>query len=270
MIFLGLFMIAVNFGLISPLMVLRNRSYAGDTLTHLMLPGALLGLILHSYIPWGEAWWFSVFGGVICGILGNYMIEAFIRLFHIPADTSTVLCLGILLALSLMGIFYFHEYESFYGNFESLLMGDWQNMTVSHVIFIVLITVFNLFVILFYRDHFDAWILDADFAKIMGFKTGLLEKIFPLMITFSIVSSLMTVGGLVVSCLIIMPAIIAKPWSILHINCILWSLFIMVSGVALYSITSIPLGSVLVLFGFFVLLTKTLWKIYLKQKRRNS
>ncbi len=143
---------------------------------------------------------------------------------------------------------------------ESLFFGD--ALTLNHTdLALILGSCAIVFVAIFsLRKHWDAWLVDNEFAHIAGFKVELLNKIFPILLTVSILSGLFAVGGLMISALITIPALLYSPRSVFSLPVVLLSLGTGLLGLVSAFAFNWPVGPTIVLVGFVALLGKTVFK----------
>ena len=249
----GICFLSLTAGLLSPVIVLKQRSFLIDTLAHLILPGVVVGLLLSKVFHF-ELWMSLAGGAIVTAVVGVYLSEWFLKHLKIPPDASAILCLSAFLAL---GILLLTWSQSGSIDPENLLFGDILTLTLSNVVILVAVFCCVLFCILFYRSHWDAWLSDPDFAKVAGFNTSVLNRLFPIMLTISVLAGFFAVGGLMIPALMTIPAIFTRPKSVLSLTTLTFSLCLGLFGFFFADIFNMPVGPTCVLIGFFVVLIKT-------------
>lgn len=247
-------LITLMCGILSPVVVLKQRSYLGDTLSHLVFPGVIIGIMLAKYTEF-PFWGCILMGAIATALLGTFISEWILKTLKIPPDASAVICLTSFFAIGIIAI---SSNKDTRIDPESILFGDvltlsWRDVAVLAVaLVVVFISILSL------KKHWDAWLSDPEFAEIAGFKVKLLERLFPVLMTFAILSGLFAVGGLMISALLTLPTIIYQPRSVFSPIVVLLSFIGGLLGILLAFSFNWPVGPSIVLVGFFSILIKTL------------
>lgn len=247
-------LITLMCGTLSPVVVLKQRAYLGDTLSHLVFPGVIIGIVVAKMTLW-PFWACILCGSVATALFGTFLSEWILKTLKIPPDASAVICLTAFFA---MGIIAISTTKDTRIDPESILFGDvltlsWFDVGVLAVtLTVVLIAIISL------RKHWDAWLSDPEFAEIAGFKVKLLERLFPILMTAAILSGLFAVGGLMISSLLTLPTIIYQPRSVFSPAVVLLSFIGGILGFLLAFSFNWPVGPSIVLLGFFSIIVKTL------------
>lgn len=240
-------------GFLSPVVVLKQRSYLGDTLSHLVFPGVILGIILTRFT--NLPFWLCVFSGAsLTAFIGAFISEWILKTLKIPPDASAVICLTAFFAMGVIGI---SSNKDMRISPESILFGDVLTLSKLDLLVLAIAFITSATAILLLRKHWDAWLSDPEFAEIAGFKVKLLEKLFPFLITFAILSGLFAVGGLMISALLTLPTIIYQPKSVFSPAVVLISLAEGLLGIIVAFTCNWPVGPSIVLVGFTTILIKT-------------
>ncbi len=247
-------LITILCGTLSPVVVLKQRAYLGDTLSHLVFPGVVIGIVIAklTLLPF---WGCILIGSISTALLGTFLSEWILKTLKIPPDASSVICLTSFFAIGVIAISNAKDTRI---DPESILFGD--VLTLSWLdIWVLVITVITVLIsIISLRKHWDAWLSDPEFAEIAGFKVKLLEKLFPILMTAAILSGLFAVGGLMISSLLTLPTIIYQPRSVFSPIVVLLSFIGGILGFLLAFSFNWPVGPSIVLLGFFSIIVKTL------------
>jgi len=247
-------LITILCGTLSPVVVLKQRAYLGDTLSHLVFPGVVIGIVIAklTLLPF---WGCILIGSISTALLGTFLSEWILKTLKIPPDASAVICLTSFFAIGVIAISNAKDTRI---DPESILFGD--VLTLSWLdIWVLVITVITVLIsIISLRKHWDAWLSDPEFAEIAGFKVKLLEKLFPILMTAAILSGLFAVGGLMISSLLTLPTIIYQPRSVFSPIVVLLSFIGGILGFLLAFSFNWPVGPSIVLLGFFSIIVKTL------------
>ena len=253
---LAILFISLTCGLLSPLVVLKQRSYLGDTLSHLVFPGVVGGIIATQYTPLPQ-WVCLVLGASITAFVGTFLSEYILKKNRCPPDSAAVVCLSAFFAL---GVILISSHKGLRVSPDSIFFGDVLTLNKIDLGVIFACFLFVLFTILILRKHWDAWLIDSEFAEIAGFKVSLLNKIFPVLLTTAVLSGLFAVGGLMISALITIPTLLYAPRSVFSFTVIFASVTLGLLGLICAFLFNWPVGPSIVLAGFVALIIKTCFK----------
>jgi ABC-type Mn2+/Zn2+ transport system permease subunit len=245
--------VTLTCGMLSPVVVLKQRSYLGDALSHLIFPGIVFGFLLAQYseLPF----WACVFSGAfVTALLGTFLSEWVLKTLKIPPDASAVMCLSAFFAWGAL-IISSHPNTNIHP--ESLFFGDILTLTWTDATILGFVFIFVTFSIFLLQRHWDAWLSDPEFAKIMGFHVKLLDRLFPVLMTCVILSGIFAVGGLMISALLTLPTILYQPRSVFSFPVIFISFLGGIFGILTAFAINWPVGPTIVVIGFVSVLIKT-------------
>lgn len=183
--------------LIGVFIVLKKQSLLGDGLAHASFGGIALGLFFGIF-PLLTALAVSI--GTVIGI--SYMRQKGIA----PSDASIAVFLAFgfatgLVLISLSGGFNVDLFSYLFG---SILTIDTNDLLIIVLLGLCIIS----FLLIFYKE-IVAMCFDENFAKLSGIPVASLNIIFDVLVATTIVISIKIVGVILVSALIVIPAISA-------------------------------------------------------------
>ncbi|KAB8033249.1 metal ABC transporter permease [Fluviispira multicolorata] len=256
-------LITLMCGCLSPVVVLKQRAYLGDTLSHLVFPGVIAGIIIAKFSSF-PFWACVLIGATVTAFIGNFISEWILKTLKIPPDASAIICLTSFFAIGIIAI---SSNKGTRIDPESILFGDVLTLGANDL-YVLLFSLIIVFIsIISLRKHWDAWLSDPEFAEIVGFKVKLLDRLFPFLMTFAILSGIFAVGGLMISALLTLPTIIYQPRSVFSPIVVLLSFIGGILGILIAFSFNWPVGPSIVLVGFITILTKT-FVVHLQTQRR--
>lgn len=188
---------AVICSIIGLFLVLRRHSLFGDALSHVAFGGIALGLFIGIYPLW------TAFAVAILSALGINKLRESTKL---PGDASVAVLLSSGLA---MGVVLVSLSDGFTVNlfsflFGSILLVSDQDMTIILIIAgVVLGTICYFFQKLLYITF------DEDQARVSGLHVCMLNYLFIVIASVTVIASIRLVGVLLISSLIVIPNITA-------------------------------------------------------------
>src|SRR3989338_170534 len=197
-------------GTLGSFAVLRKQSLLGDAISHAALPGVAIAFLLtfskHPAV--------LLLGALATGWVGTLFILLITRTTRIKHDTAMGIVLSVFFGLGLFLLTLIQRLPTarkagldkfLFGNASTLLRQDLQVM-------LALGGLTLLFVLLFWKE-FKLLAFDPDFLHSLGRNTLTLDVFLTTLLVVAIVIGLQAVGVVLMSALVIAPAVAARQWT---------------------------------------------------------
>lgn len=229
---------------IGTIIVLKNLSLIGDTLSHASLAGVAAGLLLNVN---------PVLGASIACLGSAFSVELVRKKFPRFADLSlaVVMSAGIALAGVLSG---FIDNSA---SFNSFLFGSIVAISDSELCSVLGISIFGItaFVFLYYQFFYFAF--DERAARVAGVSVNVINVLFVVLVALTVSIAARSVGVLLVSSLFVLPVACAMQLSHSFFSTVVVSTclseFFVVSGLCVSFFFGLKPGGTIVLIGVAVL-----------------
>lgn len=210
---IGTFLLAVAAGAVGCITVLKGQSLIGDAIGHSAFPGIVLAFML--FLQRDPA--ILILGAIVSGAV------AFISIQTINANSK--LDLDAILAVILSSFFGFGMVlkSHIQGNpdyagasqsgLQNYIFGQAAYIMSEDVRIILFVGVISLLLLILFYKEIKVFLFDETYSKTIGLKTTLLYGIILLMTMSIIATGLKLVGAILISSLLIVPAITAMQWS---------------------------------------------------------
>lgn len=200
---IGVSLLGICCGLLGSFMVVRQKALFGDTLSHAVLPGVVIGFLWNM-----EKDPLTLFiGAIISGFIGLYVITVLKKTTILKEDSLMGLTLTGFYALGICLLTMVQNMNS--GNQSGLdkyLFGQASSLSWGDIKLIAVVTVLSIGVIwLFYKELLVSS-FDVEFAESTGLSKYFLNDILMLLVASTIVISIKAVGIVLVSAMLIIPA----------------------------------------------------------------
>ncbi len=209
-VLLGASIVGLVAGSLGCFAMLKRQSLVGDAISHAALPGiALAFLLTQTKNPL-----VLLLGAAIAGFIGTSLVHVFTNLTKTKEDAA----LGIILSVFFgFGIFLLTIIQklpsSEKSGLQSYLFGNAATMLRSDVITIAALSMIVFAFVLLFWKQFKLLIFDKAFAKTIGMPIIAIELLLTLLIVGAIVVGLQTVGVVLMSAMVIAPAVAARQWT---------------------------------------------------------
>ncbi|WP_368651705.1 metal ABC transporter permease [Lactococcus raffinolactis] len=193
-------LVGVMSGVIGSFIILRGLSLMGDAISHAVLPGVAVAYMLGINL---------LLGASIFGILAAMLIGYVASHSKLKNDTAIGIIFSAFYALGFVLISLAESssnlHHILFGNV--LAVSDRDLITTTCVLIAVI-----LFIVIFYKELLITS-FDETFARTYGLRTQMVHYALMLMLTLVTVSSLQTVGIILVVAMLITPAATAFLWT---------------------------------------------------------
>ncbi len=231
---LGSALLGVISGVLGSFAVLRKQSLLGDGISHAALPGVVMAFLLTS----SKNTEVLLLGALATGLLATLLMMGIVRHSRIKFDSALALVMSVFFGLGLVLLTFSQKIPNanqaglnrfIYGQASTLLARDVKVMAVCG-------TVLLLLIVLFWKE-FKLFSFDSEFGKTLGFGTAKLNLLLSFLVVLAIIIGLQTVGVVLMSAMLIAPAVAARQWS----N----QLWVMVALAAVFGAVSGVIGTLL-------------------------
>lgn len=262
---IGTMMLGLVTGILGVFLTLKKQALVGDSLSHAALPGVVLAFMFTQ----NKNMLVLIIGAAFSAIVAMIIIELIKRFSIIKYDASLALILSSFFGFGQVLLLVVQTTGS--GNaagLDSFIFGQAATMLITDVYIIMVASLLILFfVILFYKE-FKLYLFNQEHYETMGFNKRFTTALLNVLVVISVTISIRTVGVILMSALIIAPAVAARQWSDrLYINLLLAGIIGSLSaavGVNISSnVTNLPTGPVIVV----VLTTVVLITLLIAPKR---
>ena len=198
-------------GAIGTFAVVRRQSLQGDAVSHAALPGVALAFLLG-----GRSEIVIVFGAAVTGWIAMATVSGIVRRSRVPFDAALGGALAVFFGLGLVLMTYLQKnirgaatlrpQQYLFGQDAALMRAEdlWPVLGLGGSAILVVVLLWKEFKLLSF---------DPDFGASLGFPTRRLDLALTGLVVVAVVIGLQTVGVVLMSALIVAPAVAARQWS---------------------------------------------------------
>lgn len=196
--FLAIILVGIICGATGVFVTLRGLAFLGDALSHAIFPGIVIAFIFGGHF---------LIGALIAALIVSMGIGFVSQNGRLSNDTA----IGILFVGSFaFGIALMSTQQGYTRDLTSFLLGSILGVTTQDLALTALIGVIVLMTIFWFRRELTIVAFDRTFAQASGINVWLLDMIFLLILALAIVTSLQTVGNILVLAMLVTPAATAR------------------------------------------------------------
>lgn len=247
----GVVMVGMLSGVLGVFVLLRGQTLLGDAVAHAALPGiALTFLITHSKNPL-----LLLMGGVCSGALGMVLVTMVTTQTRLKKDAAQGMVLSIFFGFGLVLLTIIQKqpiaHQSMLNKF---LFGNIATLLYTELLLIAAVTVSAFVCLGLFWKELIAFVFDASYIRVVGFGHLFLTFLLSGLLLMAIVIGLQSVGVILMSTMLIAPAVAARQWTSCVGNMVrlsgFFGAFAGVLGVLLSnSIADMPTGPMIVVIA---------------------
>ena len=233
-------------GLIGSFAVLRQLSFFSDALGHSALLGITLGILLNVN---------PTFVLIPFAIIFAFLVNNLVERSSLPADALLNIVYSSSLAAAVLAL---SKINSYSGSIKQLLFGDILGITASDIyITLILFIVSFIYLVFSLRSHV-LLTLDEDLAGSIGINTRFHKLAFIILLGIVVSVSIKSVGVLLISAFVVIPACAGRLISRKFSSYIVFSMVLgglcALFGLILSGFFNLPSGPSIVILQFFAFL----------------
>jgi manganese/zinc/iron transport system permease protein len=245
---LGSMLMCLAAALVGVIIFLRKQSLIGEALSHAAYPGVIIGVIAAGALSWNE----SIDAGLaICILVGAFFtslaglwtINFLVRKLKIRSDSALCFVLSAFfgIGLTLASEVQF-SYSSLYRQALSYLYGQAATMTDIHIYIYGGLALAIAAMVLLLDKELQVMTFNPEFAKSIGINTSGINFIVFLLTVLAVVIGIRSVGVVLMSAMLIAPAVAARQFTNKFHNMLFLSAFFGVMSGYLGNYLSIELS----------------------------
>jgi ABC-type Mn2+/Zn2+ transport system permease subunit len=199
--FIGTVSVAILTALIGTFVILRRLAFIGEGLAH----GSLAGLAIGYLLNWNL---------YLAGNIYTIGLAMFIGALHEKAKVSLDTAIGILFSTSMaIGIALISSLKFYTTDLTGYLFGSVLSITSFDLLIIVGSTILILIILTLFYKEFLYYAFDPEMAEVSGLPRASLHYAMLAMIAVTVVVASQTVGIILVTALLTIPAASAYQWT---------------------------------------------------------
>ncbi len=196
-------------GVIGSFAVARGQSLMGDAVSHATLPGVVVAATLVGV----REPWVLIAGASVTGVAAAAAISLTARSTPVKFDSALALVLTAAFGLGMVLLVAQSRGDSAQAGLNNFLFGQAAAILVADLLTIAATGVLVLALVAWRWNEFRAICFDYEFAQVAGVAVRRLDLLLVLLLVVTIAAGLKVVGVVLMSAMLVAPAVAARQWS---------------------------------------------------------
>lgn len=275
-VILGTSILGAVSGTVGAFAMLRKQSLLGDAISHAALPGICIIFLLTQT----KSTLWLLLGALIAGWIGTWIMTLVVTKTRLKQDAALGVILSVFFGFGLMLLTIIQKipnanqaglHKYLFGNASTLLKHDVLTMSILSLIVLSAISIF--------WKEFKLLTFDRDYAFSLGFSTVKLDLFLVSLTVCGIVLGLQTVGVVLMSAMLIAPAVAARQWTnslekMVGLSAFMGALSGSIGAVISSYVDRLPTGPTIVLVMSVIVLISLCFApergLFMQRKRQNA
>lgn len=257
-VILGTALLGISTGILGVFNTLRGEALIGDGLSHATLPGVVLAFMFTG----SKRLEVLLIGAAASAVFAMWVLNLIKKYSKIKSDAALALILSSFFGFGqVLLVIIQNTGNAAQAGLNKIIFGQAATMLIGDIIFIGIIALVVIIIILLFWKELKLYIFDNEYFQSLGYSRKVVNYLLTIMTVMVVVISIRTVGVILMSALLIAPAVAARLWSNkLTLNVVIAGVLGLVTGIIGTIVsanqTNLPTGPVIVIIlSFFVIIS---------------
>ena len=210
---LGTVILAMATGIIGSISVLKGKSLIGDAIGHSTYPGIVIAFMLSME----KSPLVLLLGAAIAGVISFFLIDLISNNSKIDLDATLAIVLSSFFGLGMVLKSYIQGHPAYAGvsqsGLKNYIFGQASYIMKNDVKIIFVVSILSIILLLVFYKEIKVYVFDEVYAKTIGINPVLMNTIILIATMLLITTGLKLVGAILISSMLIVPAITALQWT---------------------------------------------------------
>lgn len=207
---LGCVLLGVISGMVGSFAVVKKQGLIGDGISHSTLPGVVIAFLLIGT----KNTQLMLLGALIAGLISAVFVFGIVKYSRIKFDSALATVMSVMFGLGTLLLSYSQKSPNAnQAGLKNYIYGQAANMLASDVKTMIFIGIIVTILVLLFWKELKIVAFDSEYAIALGYNTALLNGLMIILLVLSIIIGLQTVGVILMSSMLIAPAVAARQWT---------------------------------------------------------
>ena len=204
---IGTMLLAMATGIVGTISILKGQSLIGDAVGHASLPGIILAFMISGR----KSSLILMLGAIVAGIVAFILIQIISEGSKIEADTAMAVILSAMFGMGMVLKSYIQGNQKIQGasqsGLASYIFGQAAYILREDVYIILAVSVISLALFILFYKEIKVYVFDMVYAYTIGINSRLTSLLVMIITMILIAAGLKAVGAILISSMLITPAV---------------------------------------------------------------
>lgn len=210
---LGTVILAMATGIIGSISVLKGKSLIGDAIGHSTYPGIVIAFMLSME----KSPVVLLLGAAFAGAISFFLIDIISNNSKIDLDATLAIVLSSFFGFGMVLKSYIQGHPAYVGvsqsGLKNYIFGQASYIMENDVKIIFVVSILSIIIFLLFYKEIKVYVFDEVYAKTIGIKPVFINTVILIATMLLITTGLKLVGAILISSMLIVPAITALQWT---------------------------------------------------------
>lgn len=210
---MGTTILAISSAMLGSVNILKGQSLIGDVIGHASFLGVVSAFMIFSQ----RNSLILMIGAIVAGISAFWLINTVVNNSKLDADSVMAVVLSGFFGMGMVLKSYIQGNPNYskasQSGLASYIFGQAAYMLKEDVIIIFVVSTFAIILFVLFYKEIKAHIFDPTYAKTIGINKGFMSALIIFMTMVLIAAGIKAVGTILISSMLITPAVIGMQWS---------------------------------------------------------
>ena len=207
---LGCTLLGIISGVVGSFAVVKKQGLIGDGISHSTLPGVVIAFLILG-VKDSQA---MLFGALIAGVVSALLVFGIVKNSRVKFDSALAVIMSVMFGFGTLLLSYSQKLpNSNQAGLKSYIYGQAANMLEGDVITMIIVGIIVVFLVSMFWKELKLTAFDPEYAITIGYNISRINTLLILLIVLAIIIGIQTVGVILMSSMLISPAVSARQWT---------------------------------------------------------
>ena len=207
---MGCILLGIISGVVGSFAVVKKQGLIGDGISHSTLPGVVIAFLLIGV----KDTKMMLLGALIAGLLSAMFVFSIVKNSRVKFDSALAVVMSVMFGLGTLLLSYSQSMPNAnQAGLKNYIYGQAANMLSTDVEAMLFVGAIVLIIVMLFWKEMKLVAFDSEYATTIGYNVSFVNALMILLLVLAIIIGIQTVGVILMSAMLIAPAVAARQWT---------------------------------------------------------
>ena len=207
---MGCILLGIISGVVGSFAVVKKQGLIGDGISHSTLPGVVIAFLLIGV----KDTKMMLLGALIAGLLSAMFVFSIVKNSRVKFDSALAVVMSVMFGLGTLLLSYSQSMPNAnQAGLKNYIYGQAANMLSTDVEAMLFVGAIVLIIVMLFWKEMKLVAFDSEYAITIGYNVSFVNALMILLLVLAIIIGIQTVGVILMSAMLIAPAVAARQWT---------------------------------------------------------